>query len=73
MTLVLSGDLVAAAAAEGRGVLAFNVITLEHIEGVVEGVRRAHPACAPIPTRRHRSWQPPEWMRWPWQSAAATP
>ncbi|OHV31909.1 MULTISPECIES: class II fructose-bisphosphate aldolase [Pseudofrankia] len=34
MTIASTGDLVAAAAARGRGVAAFNVITLEHAEAI---------------------------------------
>jgi fructose-bisphosphate aldolase class II len=39
--LATTGDLVASAASEGSAVLAFNVITLEHAEGVADGVERA--------------------------------
>jgi fructose-bisphosphate aldolase class II len=39
--LVPSGDLVTAAAAARRAVAAFNVITLEHVEAVIEGAERA--------------------------------
>jgi len=41
MPLATTGDLVAAAAAAGRGVAAFNVVTLEHAEGIVDGAHRA--------------------------------
>ncbi|MGW2836865.1 class II fructose-bisphosphate aldolase [Streptomyces sp. NPDC001493] len=41
MTLAATGDLVAAAASEHRAVAAFNVITLEHAEAIVEGAERA--------------------------------
>lgn len=41
MPLTPTGDLVAAAAAAGRAVAAFNVITLEHAEGIVAGAERA--------------------------------
>ncbi|WP_448321579.1 class II fructose-bisphosphate aldolase, partial [Streptomyces sp. CO7] len=41
MPLVPAGDLVTEAAAVRRAVAAFNVITLEHVEAVVEGAERA--------------------------------
>lgn len=41
MTAAAASDLVAAAAAAGGAVLAFNVITLEHAEGIVVGAERA--------------------------------
>ena len=41
MTLAATADLVAAATANGTAVLAFNAITLEHAEGIAEGVERA--------------------------------
>jgi fructose-bisphosphate aldolase class II len=41
MPLVPTADLVAQARAAGRGVAAFNVITLEHAEGIVQGAERA--------------------------------
>ncbi|GLV99410.1 ketose-bisphosphate aldolase [Streptomyces lavendulae] len=41
MTLAPAGDLVAGAAAAGGAVAAFNIITLEHVEAVVEGAERA--------------------------------
>ncbi len=41
MTRARTGDLVASAAAEGRSVLALNVITLEHAEGILLGAARA--------------------------------
>lgn len=45
MTLTATGDLVASAAASGTAVLAFNVITIEHAEGVADGVERAGAAA----------------------------
>ncbi|MGW8667434.1 class II fructose-bisphosphate aldolase [Streptomyces niveus] len=41
MPLVSTGELVSAAAAEGQGVAAFNVITLEHAEAIAAGAERA--------------------------------
>ncbi|MFI6287960.1 ketose-bisphosphate aldolase [Streptomyces sp. NPDC051018] len=41
MPLVRTGDLVSAAVAEGRGVAAFNVITLEHAEAIAAGAESA--------------------------------
>ena len=41
MPLVTTAELVAAAAKRGGGVAAFNVITLEHAEGIVAGAQRA--------------------------------
>jgi fructose-bisphosphate aldolase class II len=41
MTLVSTGSLLAAARADRRAVAAFNVITLEHAEGIVAGAERA--------------------------------
>jgi fructose-bisphosphate aldolase class II len=41
MSLVATADLVASAVAEGTAVLAFNVITIEHAEGIAEGAERA--------------------------------
>lgn len=41
MTLATTRDLVAGAVTDKRAVLAFNVITLEHAEGIVAGVERA--------------------------------
>jgi fructose-bisphosphate aldolase, class II len=41
VTLAATADLVAAAAGRRTAVLAFNVITLEHAEGIAEGVERA--------------------------------
>ncbi|MCU1697126.1 MAG: fructose-bisphosphate aldolase [Mycobacterium sp.] len=41
MSLATTGDLVASAAATCTAVLAFNVITLEHAEGIADGVERA--------------------------------
>ncbi len=40
MPLATTADLVARARAAGRGVAAFNVITLEHAEGIVAGAAR---------------------------------
>jgi fructose-bisphosphate aldolase class II len=42
VTLATTRDLVAGAVTENRAVLAFNVITLEHAEGIVAGVERAN-------------------------------
>ncbi|MDX3853792.1 class II fructose-bisphosphate aldolase [Streptomyces sp. AK02-01A] len=41
MPLVSTGELVSAAAAGGRGIAAFNVITLEHAEAIATGAERA--------------------------------
>lgn len=41
MPLVATAQLVAAAATRGGGVAAFNVVTLEHAEGIVAGARLA--------------------------------
>ncbi|MGW6061395.1 class II fructose-bisphosphate aldolase [Streptomyces sp. NPDC055189] len=41
MPLVSTGDLVSDARAAGRGVAAFNVITLEHAEAIATGAERA--------------------------------
>lgn len=41
MPLVNTGALVSAAQAEGRGIAAFNVITLEHAEAIAAGAERA--------------------------------
>ncbi|MYR30019.1 MULTISPECIES: class II fructose-bisphosphate aldolase [unclassified Streptomyces] len=41
MALVPTGELVVEAVAGGRGLPAFNVITLEHVEAVVAGAERA--------------------------------
>ncbi|MEU4493187.1 class II fructose-bisphosphate aldolase [Streptomyces sp. NPDC023998] len=41
MPLVSTGELVSAAAADGRGVAAFNVITLEHAEAIATGAEQA--------------------------------
>jgi fructose-bisphosphate aldolase class II len=41
VTSARTGDLVAAAVAKGRSVLALNVITLEHAEGILLGAARA--------------------------------
>ncbi|MFD9218447.1 ketose-bisphosphate aldolase [Streptomyces sp. NPDC060064] len=41
MPLVTTGELVAAAAADGRGIAAFNVITLEHAEAIAAGAEQA--------------------------------
>jgi fructose-bisphosphate aldolase class II len=40
MTLSTTGELIAGARAGGRAVAAFNVITLEHAEGIVAGAER---------------------------------
>lgn len=45
MTLVTTGSIVCTAARTGRGVAAFNVITLEHAEAIVVG---AESAAAPV-------------------------
>ncbi len=45
MPLVPTGEIVSSARAGGRGVAAFNVITLEHAEGIVAG---AEAAGAPV-------------------------
>ncbi|MFF0449042.1 ketose-bisphosphate aldolase [Streptomyces sp. NPDC004609] len=42
MPLVRTGDLVSAAVAEGRGVAAFNVITLEHAAAIAAGAESAN-------------------------------
>ena len=41
VTLAATADLVASAAAKDTAVLAFNAITVEHAEGIAEGVERA--------------------------------
>ncbi|NJC69229.1 class II fructose-bisphosphate aldolase family protein [Planosporangium thailandense] len=41
MSVALTGDLVADARAAGRGIAAFNVITLEHAEAIVAGAEEA--------------------------------
>lgn len=41
MTLITTAELVAAADHDGRAVLAFNVVTLEHAEGIVDGLADA--------------------------------
>jgi fructose-bisphosphate aldolase class II len=41
VTLAATADLVAAATAQGAAVLAFNVVGLEHAEGIAEGAERA--------------------------------
>ena len=41
MTLATTADLLASAVAEETAVLAFNVITIEHAEGIADGVERA--------------------------------
>ena len=40
MPLVTTAELVQQAASRGGGVAAFNVITLEHAEGIAAGARR---------------------------------
>ena len=62
VTLAATADLVASATAAGTAVLAFNVITVEHAEGVAEGVERAGSAAllqisentVALPRRPHR-------------------
>jgi fructose-bisphosphate aldolase class II len=44
MPIVETSELVAAAAAAGCGIAAFNVITLEHVEAVVTGAQQANRA-----------------------------
>lgn len=41
VSLAATGDLIASAVADGTAVLAFNVVTLEHAEGIAEGAERA--------------------------------
>lgn len=41
MPLVSTGELVSAAQADGHGIAAFNVITLEHAEAIAAGAERA--------------------------------
>ncbi|MBM6401687.1 class II fructose-bisphosphate aldolase [Phycicoccus sonneratiae] len=49
MPLVPTADLVASAASAGRAVLAFNVVTLEQVEGVLAGAERAgHPVVLQV-------------------------
>ena len=43
MTLAATVDLVASAAAENTAVLAFNVITSEHAEGIADDAEAANP------------------------------
>ncbi|MFF5333760.1 ketose-bisphosphate aldolase [Streptomyces sp. NPDC013181] len=45
MPLVSTGELVSAAQARGRGIAAFNVITLEHAEAIATGAERAGTAA----------------------------
>jgi fructose-bisphosphate aldolase, class II len=45
LTLAATPDLVASAASTGTAVLAFNVITIEHAEGVADGAERAETAA----------------------------
>lgn len=45
MTLARTADLVAAASTQGAAVASFNVITLEHAEGIADGVTRAGAAA----------------------------
>jgi fructose-bisphosphate aldolase class II len=45
VTLVATADLVASAVAAGTAVVAFNVITIEHAEGVADGAERAGAAA----------------------------
>ena len=39
MAVVRTGDIVGRAAHDGRAALAFNVVTLEHVESVVTGAQ----------------------------------
>src|SRR5262249_45693629 len=49
LVLAQTADLVTAAAAAGRAVAAFNVITVEHAEAIAEGAERAgHPVILQI-------------------------
>ena len=41
MPLVTTAELVGDAGSRGRGIAAFNVITLEHAEGIVAGAQRS--------------------------------
>ena len=41
MTATTTAQLIAAAQANGVALLAFNVITLEHVQGILEGATRA--------------------------------
>src|SRR6476469_11231036 len=41
MPLVTTAELVGDARSRGRGIAAFNVITLEHAEGIVAGAQRS--------------------------------
>ncbi|KAA0099972.1 fructose-bisphosphate aldolase [Mycolicibacterium sp. P1-18] len=41
MSLAATADLVGSAVADGTAVLAFNVVTVEHAEGIAEGAERA--------------------------------
>lgn len=43
MPVITTAELMGRAAAAGTGIAAFNVITLEHAEGIVEGPRG--PGC----------------------------
>ncbi|WP_197379693.1 class II fructose-bisphosphate aldolase [Mycolicibacterium mengxianglii] len=45
MTVAATPDLVAAATAAGTAVLAFNVVSIEHAEGIAAGVERADSAA----------------------------
>jgi fructose-bisphosphate aldolase class II len=45
VTLAATADLVAAASSVGTAVLAFNVITIEHAEGIADGTERAGAAA----------------------------
>lgn len=49
MPLTTTADLVGSAASTGRAVLAFNVVTLEQVEGVLAGAERAgHPVILQV-------------------------
>ena len=58
MPLARTADLVAAAYRAGSGVVAFNVITLEHAEAIVAGAERVEPARDPA-DQRERGEIPP--------------
>ena len=55
VTLAATADLVASATADGTAVLAFNVITLEHAEGIADGVERAGCRRDAADQREHRA------------------
>ena len=60
VTLAATAELVASAAAAGTAVLAFNVITIEHVEGVADGVG-ARRVGRVVPDQREHHRFP----RWP--------